>query len=74
MANSYVTDTQAQDILARLVVSSPDHLGYSLDQGVIGWNNRIWVGNNAALQTKLITALHSSPIRDILVKKQLIIA
>lgn len=62
VTNSYVTDPQAHDLLARLAVSSPDQQGFSLHQGIIRLNNRIWVGNNSALQTKLITALHSSAI------------
>lgn len=62
VANSYTTDTQGQQLLARLAVKSPDSLGYSLQQGVIRINNRIWVGNNSALQTKIIDALHSSAV------------
>lgn len=46
--------------MARLTVCSPDQHGYSLQQGVIRLHDRIWVGANSALQTKIITALHSS--------------
>lgn len=35
VANSYITDSHAQEILARLAVCSPDQQGYSLHQGVI---------------------------------------
>lgn len=56
VTNSYVTDPQAQEILAILA------LGFSLHQGVIRFQDRIWIGKNAALQTKIITAMHSSAV------------
>ena len=60
VANSYATDSQAQELLARLTVHSLDAQGYSLQQGIIRFRDRIWVGQNSGLQTKIITALHSS--------------
>lgn len=33
--NSYVTDEEAQTLLAQLAVHSPNELGFSLQQGVI---------------------------------------
>lgn len=60
VTNSYVTDGQAQVILARLAISSPDQHDFSLHQGVIRYYDRIWVGSNSALQTKIITALPSA--------------
>jgi hypothetical protein len=62
VANSYETDPKAQQMLARLTVLSPDEEGYSLHQGVIRLHNRIWIGSNIALQTKLISALHQSAV------------
>ena len=35
VANSYATESQAQNLLARLTVHSPDEQGYSLHQGII---------------------------------------
>ena len=49
-------------MLAQLALHSPDEHGYSLDKGLIKFKNKIWVAQNSALQTKLITALHSSAI------------
>jgi hypothetical protein len=62
VANSYETDAHAQNLLTKLVVSSPDEQGYSLNQGIIRLHNRIWIGANTALQTKLISALHYSAV------------
>lgn len=60
--NSYATDPQAQQLLQRLDIFSPDAAGYSLDQGIIRHNSTVWIGDNSALQTKLIAACHSSAI------------
>jgi hypothetical protein len=60
--NSYTTDKVAQDRLAQLALASPDEHGYELSQGLIRFHGRLWIGDNAALQTKLIAALHSSAV------------
>jgi hypothetical protein len=60
--NSYATDAKAQQLLAQLAIHSPDERGFSLNNGVIRRHNQIWVGENSALQTKLISAVHSSAI------------
>ena len=62
VVNSYVTDSQAQELLTQLAVHSPNEQGYSLEQGVIRCRKKIWVGSNSALQTKIIAALHSSAV------------
>ena len=62
VANSYETDADAQDLLQRLAVFSPDEHGYELRQGVIRLQDRLWIGANTALQTKLISAFHASAI------------
>jgi hypothetical protein len=61
--NSYKTDMEAQKLLTQLAVNSPNQEGFSLDKGVIEKDDKIWVGSNSALQTKLIAAFHSSAIR-----------
>jgi hypothetical protein len=43
-------------------VVSPDEHGYTLCDGIIRFHGRVWIGSNSALQTKLITAFHSSPV------------
>lgn len=60
--NSYITDPAAQQLLTKLAVQSPDQEGYSLSQGLIRHNGKVWVASNFALQTKIIAAMHSSPI------------
>jgi hypothetical protein len=62
VANSYVTDKQAQELLAQLAIASPNEQGYSLHQGIIKHGSRIWVGENSAIRTKLIDAFHTGPL------------
>lgn len=62
VANSYATDVAAQKMLTRLAVTSPDEEGYTLHQGLIRFRDRVWIGANTALQTKLISSLHQSAI------------
>lgn len=60
--NSYHTDAAAQSLLQSLAVQSPNEQGFSLDKGIIKYNGHVWIGDNSALKTKVIAALHSSPI------------
>jgi hypothetical protein len=53
--NSYVTNSMAQMMLQRLVVHNPYEEGYFLQQGLIRRGQHIWVGENSALRTKLIS-------------------
>jgi hypothetical protein len=58
--NSYVTDDEAQILLAELVIHSPNEQGFSVQKGVIRKGNQIWVAQNSALRTEIIDALHDS--------------
>lgn len=60
--NSYVTDPHSQQLLQMLAVSSPDSQGYSLHNGLIRQHDKVWIGQNSTLQTKLIVAFHSSAL------------
>jgi hypothetical protein len=62
VVNSYATDEDAQQLITQLLIQSPDEQGFSLQQGIIRKANRIWIGCNSALRTKLIAALHDSAV------------
>jgi len=62
LLNSYVTDSQAQQLLAQLAIHSPDSHGFSLDNGLIKYKNKLWVAQNSVMQTKIIAAFHDSAI------------
>jgi hypothetical protein len=58
--NSYETNMEAQELKTQLLIQSPNEQGYNLHQGIIRRNGVIWIGDNYALRTKLITALHDN--------------
>ena len=60
--NSYHIDPVAHTLLQSLAITSPDDKGYYLENGVNKYKQHIWVGQNSALRTKVIAALHASPI------------
>jgi len=60
--NSYATNPKAQELLTKLAVQSPDENGFLLHQGIIRHQGKVWIRDNSTLQTRLIAALHSSPI------------
>lgn len=60
--NSYATDLDAQRRLTELALVSPDEHGYTLQDGLIRFKGRVWLGANSALQTKLISAFHASAV------------
>jgi hypothetical protein len=62
VVNSYANDVEAQELLAQLAVQSPDEQGFTLHQGVIRHHGKLWIGENTALRTKLISALHNSAV------------
>jgi hypothetical protein len=59
-----VIDSQANDLLTQLAVSSPSDQGYSLNQGIIRMGEQIWVGNNSALKTRLINAFNATALGE----------
>lgn len=60
--NSYAVDAKAQQLLLELAVVSPNSQGYTLSDGVIRYKQKIWVGACTTLQTKIISAFHSSAL------------
>lgn len=60
--NTYATDPKAQKLLTELAIVSPNAKGFNLDQGIIRKDNLIWIAQNSALQTKIISAFHASAV------------
>lgn len=51
-----------QQLLIQLAIHSPDNQGYTLERALITYKNKLWVAQNSALQTKIITTFHPSPL------------
>jgi hypothetical protein len=60
--NSYNNDADMQQLLQQLTIASPDTKGFTLDNGLIKYKGRLVIGDNLALQTKLIAAMHDSAL------------
>ena len=59
---SYDSDPMTQELLAKLSDNSVSPPHYTLQDGLIGYKGRIWVGNDAALCLKLVQAMHASTV------------
>ena len=59
---SYTSDPQGTQLITKLSLSPDAVPNYTLSGGVLRFYNRIWIGNDKALQTQLISAMHSSAV------------
>jgi len=62
LAAGYMDDPVTTQLLQELSVDPNSHKHYTLQDGVICFKNRIWVGNNSLAQQHILQALHSSGI------------
>jgi hypothetical protein len=53
-------DEEAQLLLQELAMLGPNAHGFSLHEGLIKKQGKVWIGANFALRTKIIQAFHSS--------------
>lgn len=53
-------DPQAQELITELSVTQSNEKGFSLQNGILRYKRRVWVGNNALAQQHILQALHSS--------------
>jgi hypothetical protein len=45
-----------------LAIVNPNAQGYSLEEGLIRYKKKVWIGTNSALQTKIIQTFHASTL------------
>jgi hypothetical protein len=62
VVESYLEDDQAKRLLTELSIVSPNNAGYSLHNGVIKHQDRIWLGNHAEAKKAILLALHDSGV------------
>ena len=58
----YAQDVCAREVLTKLSVTPDAVPGFTLRDGLLRYNNRVWVGHHKDLQAKLIAAVHSTAI------------
>ncbi|XP_040379158.1 uncharacterized protein LOC121054199 [Oryza brachyantha] len=61
VVQGYSDDLQASKLLSALAVNSSAVPNFSLQNGLLKYKGRIWLGNNSKLQTKVVVVLHDSP-------------
>jgi transposase InsO family protein len=60
--HSYEVDSVAQTLLAKLRMDPAGSPPYTLRDGLIRYKGRLWIGNDAELHKRLLTAMHSSTV------------
>jgi hypothetical protein len=60
--DSYSHDDKAKQLLAALAEDPNVVPHFTLSEGIMRYKRRIWIGDNVALQTQLLEALHCSAI------------
>jgi hypothetical protein len=62
VTDSYLIDPQAKELLTQLSLSTPNDQGYSLHDGVIKFQDKVWLGNHEEAKKAILLALHDSGI------------
>lgn len=62
VVSGYQLDSYSLQLLSRLAIDPAAMQNFTLHQGLLRYKNRIWIGNNPQLQSKLLKAFHSSPV------------
>lgn len=60
--DGYATDLDACSKVRTLCISADAVPDFSLKDGVLYFKNRMWIGNNAAIQQKILANLHNAPV------------
>lgn len=60
LKEGYEEDEQAKQLLMELSVSPESNSQFTLQQGVLRYKGRVWVGNNTVAQQHISVALHDS--------------
>ena len=59
---SYDSDPVTQELLAKLLDTSVSPPNYTLQDGLIRYKGRIWVGKDDVVRSKLVQAMHASAV------------
>jgi hypothetical protein len=62
LSASYETNNIVKEIIAKVVLDSADVPHFTWAQGLLCYKDRIWVGADAELGLKLISAFHDSAV------------
>jgi transposase InsO family protein len=60
--DGYLLDDATQQLLTKLTVDATSVPNFSLQDGLLRFKGRVWIGNNATVQQSIMSALHASPV------------
>ena len=60
--DGYLLDDAAQQLLTKLTVDATSVPNFSLQDGLLRFKGRVWIGNNATVQQSIMSSLHASPV------------
>lgn len=63
MQEGYEDDAQAKQLRVELAIALDSYQDYTLQNGVLKYKGRVWVGNNKTAQNHILIALHDSGLR-----------
>ena len=66
LVEGYEDDEQAKRLMTELAISADSHPGYKLQNGVLRYKGRVWVGNNKTAQHHILIVLHEVALEAIL--------
>jgi hypothetical protein len=59
---SYLQEVEAQSMITKLIVDQSAVPNIALSEGLLRYKDRIWIGNDLQLQTRIVFALHCSAV------------
>ena len=62
VTEGYNQDPYSTQLLTELSLNPSARKHFSLNSGLLKYKGRVWIGNNQALQLKLLTEIHASPV------------
>lgn len=62
LQDGYFEDPDDKQLLTELTLTGSNTKGYTLQDGVIRFNGRVWIGNNSLAQQHILEAVHDSSI------------
>lgn len=60
--DGYLRDEDTKQLLSKLVLDGSSVPKFSLHEGLLKYDNHIWVGNNKPVQQSILEAIHSSTV------------
>lgn len=62
LQEGYLDHPEDKQLYTKLTITGSNQKGYTLQDGIIRYNGRVWVGNNALAQQHILEAMHNSAI------------